>query len=60
MTGEIGNASPGYFSDPGPFPAGVIFRNDILRTDDQFGIFGEFSFDFNDQWRAVFGARWFK
>ena len=25
----------GYNSDPGPFPAGVIFRNDVLRTDEQ-------------------------
>ncbi|MXO47427.1 TonB-dependent receptor [Erythrobacter vulgaris] len=34
-----------YNSDPGPFPAGVIFRNDVKRTDEQFGIFGEASFD---------------
>jgi len=35
----------GYSSDPGPFPAATIFRNDILRTDEQFGLFGEASFD---------------
>lgn len=35
----------GYISDPGPFPAGVIFRNDILRTDDQLGFFGEATYD---------------
>ena len=35
----------GYQSDPGPFPADTIFRNDILRTDEQFGLFGEASFD---------------
>ncbi len=43
--GLTGNASPGYFSDPGPFPDGVIFRNDVKRTDRQFGLFGEASFD---------------
>ncbi len=32
VTGEIGNAAPGYFSDPGPFPADVIFRNDMYIT----------------------------
>ena len=35
----------GYFSDPGPFPEGVIFRNDTLRTDDQLGFFGEATYD---------------
>jgi outer membrane receptor protein involved in Fe transport len=59
VTGEIGNASPGYFSDPGPFPDGVIFRNDILRTDEQLGVFGEFSFDFTDQFSVTVGARWY-
>ena len=57
VTGEVGNASPGYFSDPGPFPAGVIFRNDVLRTDEQVGFFGEYSFDFNDMWSITLGAR---
>ena len=38
VTGEVGNAAPGYFSDPGPFPAGVIFRNDVRRTDEQVGL----------------------
>ena len=31
----------GFTSAPGPFPADTIFRNDIRRTDGQFGIFGE-------------------
>ncbi|HAK98951.1 MAG TPA: hypothetical protein DCP14_06340, partial [Rhodobiaceae bacterium] len=39
------NAAPGYFSDPGPFPAGTVFRNDILRTDEQMGLFGEFNYE---------------
>ena len=35
----------GFFSEAGPFPAGVIFRNDIKRTDEQRGFFGEVNFD---------------
>ena len=30
---------------PGPFPAGVIFRNDIRRSDEQYGAFAEASWD---------------
>lgn len=49
-----------YASDPGPFPAGVIFRNDIKRTDEQFGIFGEASFDVvEDLFTLTFGARYY-
>ncbi len=32
-------------SDPGPLPASAIFRNDVKRTDEQFGLFGQASFD---------------
>lgn len=59
VTGVRGNAAPGYFSDPGPFPEGVIFRNDILRTDQQMGLFGEATFDISDQFAVTFGARWY-
>lgn len=60
VTGEVGNASPGYFSDAGPFPAGVIFRNDILRTDEQLGVFGEGTFDLvPDLFAVTLGARWY-
>lgn len=59
VTGAIGNAALGYFSDAGPFPEGVIFRNDILRTDEQLGVFGEATFDFNDQFAVTVGARWY-
>ena len=58
-TGEIGDAYPGYYSQPGPFPAGVIFRNDVKRTDKQFGIFGETSFDLTDQFSVTLGARYY-
>lgn len=59
VTGLVGNAAPGYFSDPGPFPEGVIFRNDILRTDEQLGAFGEATFDLTDQFAITVGARWY-
>jgi outer membrane receptor protein involved in Fe transport len=58
-TGEIGSAYAGYYSEPGPFPAGVIFRNDVKRTDKQFGIFGETSFDITDQFSLTLGARYY-
>jgi len=60
VTGEIGNAAPGYFSDPGPFPEGVIFRNDIRRTDEQFALFGEATFDVvPDKLAITGGLRWY-
>lgn len=59
VTGAIGNAAPGYFSDPGPFPEGVIFRNDVLRTDEQMGLFGEATFDLTEQFAVTVGARWY-
>ena len=51
------NAGPGYYTFPGPFPTGVIFRNDIRRTDSQFGVFGELDFDLTDQLTLTLGAR---
>ncbi|PEQ12600.1 TonB-dependent receptor [Novosphingobium sp. PC22D] len=49
-----------YASDPGPFPAGTIFRNDVKRTDRQFGIFGEASFDVvPDLLTVTLGARYY-
>ncbi|MBR0550992.1 TonB-dependent receptor [Stakelama marina] len=50
----------GYTSDPGPFPPGVIFRNDVKRTDRQIGIFGQADFDIiPDTLIATFGARYY-
>ena len=49
----------GYISDPGPFPEGVIFRNDIRRTDDQFGVFGEVAYDITPTFSIVAGARYY-
>ena len=62
--GSSFGAGPGYYTYPGPFgpdrhgsDIGVIFRNDIRRTDDQFGVFGELDFDLNDQFTLTLGAR---
>ena len=59
VTGVVGNAQEGWYSGPGPFPDGVIFRNDVLRTDEQLGVFGEVTFDLNEQISLVLGARWY-
>ena len=49
----------GYVSDPGPFPDGVIFRNDVQRTDEQMGVFGEATFDITNTLALTLGARWY-
>ncbi|PWE17405.1 TonB-dependent receptor [Marinicauda salina] len=50
----------GYFSDPGPFPEDVIFRNDVRRTDDEQGVFGEATFELvPDRFALTLGARWY-
>jgi outer membrane receptor protein involved in Fe transport len=51
-----GNASQGYFQEAGPFPTGVIFRNDIRRTDEQLGIFGEVAFDIIPETLTITGG----
>jgi len=46
-------------SDPNPRPVGVIFFNDITRTDKQVGLFGEVTFDIvPDKLSVTGGARW--
>ena len=59
VTGVIGKAADGYYGDPGPFPADVIFRNDVKRTEDQTGIFGEFTYDYTDELSITVGARYY-
>lgn len=49
----------GFTSDPGPFPADVIFRNDTKRTDQQAGAFGEVTWDVSDQFAVTVGARYY-
>ena len=58
VTGEINNASPGWFS-AGPYSEPVIFFNDILRTDKQLGVFGEVSFALSDTSELSIGARYY-
>ena len=55
--GSAFNAGPGYYTFPGPFPENVIFRNDIRRTDNQRGVFGEIAVDLSDQFALTLGAR---
>jgi len=58
--GQVGNETVGYFSEAGPMPPGGIFRNDVLRTDEQLGVFGEATYDLIPNTLAVkFGARWY-
>jgi outer membrane receptor protein involved in Fe transport len=45
--------------NPDTRPSGVAFFNDITRTAEQTAIFGEVTFDFNAQWSAIFGMRWY-
>lgn len=54
-----GPFTTGYTSSAGPFPAGTIFKNDVLRTDEQLGLFGELTVDLSEQFSATFGARWY-
>ncbi len=46
-------------SDTGEWPQGVIWRNDILRTDKQLGVFGEFNIDLTEEFTLTLGARWY-
>lgn len=45
--------------DTGQWPDGVIFRNDVVRTDEQQGVFGEVTFDLSEQFSLIAGARWY-
>ena len=54
-----GNTGAGWYSVPGPFTAPVIFWNDIRRTDEQKGVFGEVNVDLSDTMELTVGARWY-
>ena len=54
-----GNTGAGWYSVPGPFSPPVIFWNDIRRTDEQKGVFGEVSYDLSDTAELTLGARWY-
>ncbi len=49
----------GYLSTNVPFGPGEIFRNDVQRTDEQYGIFGELSYDISDELSVTLGARYY-
>jgi outer membrane receptor protein involved in Fe transport len=53
------SASGATVRDTGQWPDGVIFRNDVVRTDEQKGVFGEVTFDLSDQFSIIGGARWY-
>lgn len=64
FNGEVGfgpnfSAQGANVKFPGQWPDGVIFRNDVLRTDEQQGLFGEVTFDVSDQFSVLVGARWY-
>ena len=50
---------PGYSSDDTAFGPDTIFRNDTRRTDKQLGVFGEATFELNDQFALTVGARYY-
>ena len=51
-------AGAGWFS-AGPFSEPVIFFNDIRRTDEQKGVFGEVNIALTDTSELTLGARWY-
>ncbi|MGJ3231836.1 MAG: TonB-dependent receptor [Oceanicaulis sp.] len=58
--GQVGNESDGYVSLAEPFAAGEAFRNDVLRTDEQVGIFGEATYDLvPETFSLTVGARYY-
>ena len=57
--GQGGNAGAGWYSNPGPYYTPIIFVNDILRTDEQKGVFGEVNIALQDNVELTLGARWY-
>ncbi len=56
QNGPVSNAT---VSDTSLRPPGVIFFNDIRRTDKQRGLFGELTYDINDQFSITGGLRYY-
>ncbi len=57
--GPATSATGATLTDTGIWPEGVIFRNDVTRTDEQVGVFGEATFDVSDALSLTLGARWY-
>ena len=56
----LNTAQPGGFATSrDAFPRDVVFRNDVKRTDEQLGVFGEATFEVSDQFSLTAGARWY-
>ena len=51
--------SDGYLYANDPYAPGEIFRNDVKRTDEQMGIFGELTYDLSDELAVTIGARYY-
>ncbi len=45
--------------NPNPRAPGITFMNDAIRTEEQFAVFGEVTYHFNDEWSATLGARYY-
>ncbi|MBT5702875.1 MAG: TonB-dependent receptor, partial [Gammaproteobacteria bacterium] len=46
-------------SEEGAYPKNTAFRNDIHRTDENYGIFGEITIDISEQFAVTLGARYY-
>ena len=53
------SAEPSSAKDKGQWPKGVIFRNDVKRTDEQMAAFASVDFDITDQFTATLGTRYY-
>jgi iron complex outermembrane receptor protein len=49
----------GHLSSTDAYAPGEIFRNDIKRTDKNYGVFGELSYDVSDDLSVTLGARYY-
>jgi len=52
-------AAEGWHSGRGPYEPPVVFVNDVKRTDEQKGVFGELSIAMSDDVELTLGARWY-
>jgi outer membrane receptor protein involved in Fe transport len=45
--------------NPNPRGPGITFVNDAIRTEEQFAVFGELTYDLTDAWSVSVGARYY-